>query len=136
MLILPRSPIFSMLAALAGVASALPTYSPAPQFRGPTAAGSHRPGKLGAGWMRRRLDRHFAERNQQRMADRGGPALRDSHGALTLTGARFWVSSQSPAAGAQYVRDVPGGFVSDTTGVHVRRVRRVWLAGISARRGY
>ena len=74
-----------------------------------------RPGKLGAGWMHKRLMRHFAEKSLERqIKSRRRVPLVDQHGNYT-------------EAGRDPLRRI------DADG---RQVRRKWLAGISAQRGY
>lgn len=67
-------------------------------------------------------------RNQQRQQAQGGP--RDEHGAFTLTGALACFVDIDP--GPRWCKTAgyttPRGFGSEA--------RRMWLAGISAQRGY
>lgn len=106
------------LSALAGLvmaaaASALPggpLPTGSPQFRGPTPA-KHGRKKSGYG---RALANHFADKQLRRMAQRDMHPLSDEHGAFTQVG-------RDP------LRQI------DITG---HEVRRKWLAGISAQRGY
>lgn len=71
-----------------------------------------------------------AARKQRDNLDRNGAHLRDKNGALTVTGGFTCFVDAEP--GTRYFEF---GGISSPTGF-TKHVRRIWLAGISAQRGY
>lgn len=86
-------------------------------------------GNLDSGQYGKALLSYFAKRQQERIAaKRRGP--RDEHGAYTFVGKVFHLVGMQPLPHEVVLSTAIDGDEASYT------VRRMWLAGISARRGY
>lgn len=105
--------LITNLLASAGLlaAASQPFVFAPPSFSGPTRA-RRRKGE-GAGQYGKALTGYISRKQAQRQAERKVHPLRDESGVFTLVGARLPDGPNPP-----------------------RKGRRIWLAGISAQRGY
>lgn len=87
-------------------------------------------GTLDAGQYGRALVNYLSNTRRTALeATRKGP--RDAHGAVTLTGNAYHLTGVQPSS-REFVLSAAVG----DAGPAVHYVRRIWLAGISAQRGY
>jgi hypothetical protein len=118
------NPLVATLLAAFGHAA----LNPGPAFRGGTPA---KPAaKSGAGQYSRGLAKQFNRQRRDAMERKKTHPLRDAHGALTLTGTTVEFIDIKPDS-----RHYELGGSSGPDGF-TRTARRIWLAGISAQRGY